>query len=484
MKQTFPLDLLVLDRTLDEPLHRQLYLRLRAMIETRKLPPGIEIPSTRSLAADLGLARNTVISAYDQLVTEGFLLNRNSARAVVVGLPERPAAGLAGKQHVPVLSRRGEVLASQRVHHGSPGQFAFHPGMPDAGSFPYREWGRLLARRAVADGERLFGTYSITGLPELRQAIAHYLRGARGVNCSAEQIVVTTGAQASFDLLARLLLDPGDVVWMEEPGYYGAQSVFTSAGAELLPLQVDASGWQLELPPDASPRIFFVTPACQHPFGMTMSIEQRLRLLELAQRHAAWIIEDDYDGEYRFDGRPVPSLQGMDQQGRVIYVGTFAKIMFPALRLGYLVLPETLIERIPNALSTTGQFAPLLLQAGVADFIEQGLMTRHLRRMRRLYAQRRKMFVERCEQELGEWLSLMQSGAGIQMVGIVGPELDDVAIAAEAAKRAVNLSPLSKYYNFAPAKRGLVLGYAACSENEISRGIMRLKSAFTAHTAR
>lgn len=480
MRQTFPLDLLVLDRTLDEPLHRQLYRRLRGMIEARELPPGFEIPSTRTLAGDLGLARNTVISAYDQLVTEGFLLNRNSARPVVVGLPERRTAAAARNCDQPLLSRRGEVLASQRVHHGAPGQFAFHPGMPDTGSFPYREWGRLLSRRAVNDGERLFGTYSITGLPALREAISDYLRGARGVKCRPEQIVVTTGAQASFDLLARLLLDPGDRVWMEEPGYYGAQSVFTSAGAELLPLEVDEGGWRLDLPPDASPRMIFVTPACQHPYGVTMSIEQRHRLFDIAHRHNAWIIEDDYDGEYRFDGRPVPSLQGMDIDGRVIYVGTFAKIMFPALRLGYIVVPDMLTERIPNALSTTGQFAPLLLQAAVADFIAEGLMTRHLRRMRRLYAQRRRFFVERCRSELAPWLKVLEQGAGIQMVGLLADGLDDLHIATLAARRALNISPLSKYYSFAASQKGLVLGYAACSESEINRGISRLKDVFSA----
>lgn len=474
MKQLFPLDSIRLEPGASEPLHRQLYWALRKMIENAQLAPGFELPSTRTMAADLAVARNTVVTAYDQLIAEGFLVGRQSARSVVIDLPRR-SADRASPKSTPVLSRRGEFLAAQRIHHGAPKQFAFHPGMPDSHIFPYREWARLLSLRTVRDGERLFGTYSVTGLDDLRLALVSYLRGARGVNCAPEQVIVTTGAQGAFDLLARLLIDPGDDVWMEEPGYYGAHSVFESAGATLRPLPVGPSGWTLEPPKGARLRIIFVTPACQHPFGVTMGIDQRLRLLDIAERHNAWVIEDDYDGEYRFDGRPAPSLQGVDQQNRVVYVGTLAKIMFPALRLGYAVVPEPLITKLPNALSTTGQFAPLILQAALADFINSGMMGRHLRRTRRLYAQRRAFFLEQCNAVLGDLVEIKSCGAGIQIPGFLRSEVDDVLVAQKAARLGLNISPLSKYFRGAPAQQGMVLGYAACDEPAIARGLTLLK---------
>ena len=475
MRQVLPLDALALDRALAEPLHHQLYRALALLIKDRALPAGSELPSTRSLAADLSLARNTVVAAYDQLVTEGYLLNRAGARPVVVDLPaglgvqERPPPGPARRP----LSKRGETMMCQPFHHGTPGQVAFHPGMPDSRSFPFGVWSRLLARRASFAGETLFGTYNVTGLPALREAIAAYLRTARGVRCTADQIVVTTGAQAAFDLLARLLLDPGEYVWMEEPGYYGAHSAFTAAGARLAPLPVDLEGWQLD-PPASAPRLVYVTPACQHPLGVTMRMEQRLRLLELADQYDAWVIEDDFDGEYRFQGRPIPAMQGSDTSGRVIYVGTFAKILFPALRLGFMVLPPALCENITHAISTTGQFAPLLLQAALADFITEGLMARHLRRMRRIYAGRRQLFHELCEARLSGRLTLLSGEAGIQVVGYLEEPIEDTRLAEFARRFGLNLSPLSKHFRHKEARSGLVLGYAACDEAQMHNGIRKL----------
>ncbi len=475
------MDLLTLDRAASDPLYRQLYWALRSVIEDRTLPAGFEVPSTRTLAGDLGIARNTVVATYDQLVTEGFLLSRLGARSVVVALPVRPTPpqSAASQPLRRAVSARGETMMQQPVHHGTPGRFAFHPGMPDARSFPYRDWSRLVAKRA-GFGETLFGTYHVAGLPALREAIAAYLRVARGVHCSAEQVVVTTGAQATFDLLARLLLDSGDSVWMEEPGYFGAQSAFVAAGARLVGLPVGINGWRLDWP-SPPPRLVFVTPACQHPFGVTMPIEQRLRLLEIAEQCDAWVIEDDYDGEYRFQGRPIPALQCMDRSGRVIYAGTFAKMLFPALRLGFMVLPQALHERMPRALSTTGQFAPLLLQAAVADFINEGLMTRHLKRMRRIYAARRRQFYELCESNLSGRLRLLPGDAGIQVVGLLNEGVDDNAVAATAEELGVNVSPLSKYYRHGQPTHGLVLGYAACDETQMRHGIQRLGKAIAAH---
>ncbi|WP_434724806.1 PLP-dependent aminotransferase family protein [Mesorhizobium sp. RIZ17] len=477
--QPFPLDMLTVNRASPEHLSRQLYHGLVAIIRGRALPPGSELPSTRALAAELGLGRNTIVAAYDQLVTEGYLANRQGARPVIVDLPEGPRETPAQEPPEPLRppSLRGQLLLSQPYHHGRPGHVAFHPGMPDAGSFPFGVWGRLVARRASHGGETLFGTYDVTGHPALKDAIAGYLYSARGVRCRPEQIVITTGAQAAFDLLARLLLDPDDTVWMEEPGYYGAKAAFTVAGARILPIPVDQErGWYLE-PPDPLPRLIYVTPACQHPLGITMRMEERLRLLDIAETANAWVIEDDFDGEYRFQGRPVPAIQSMDRSGRVIYVGTFAKLLFPALRIGFMVLPPELAGRIVNALSTTGQFAPLLLQAALADFITEGHMSRHLKRMRRIYAQRRQLFRDIVTERLRDEITLSPAEAGIQVVGYLKAGIDDIKVSQAAAKRAINVSPLSKYFQNTAATQGLVLGYAACDAAQMRDGVERLAAA-------
>lgn len=479
-RQSFPLDALNLDRAHATPLHRQLYRALRALIADRTLKPDTALPSSRALAQDLAVARNTVTAAYDQLVTEGYLANRRGARPTVVDLPSGPAADRTTEKPAcpAVHSKRGQLLMQQPVHHGEPGHMLFHPGMPDAENFPFGTWSRLLARRASHAGDALFGTYDVAGHPGLRAAISAYVKTARGVSCTPDQIVVTTGAQAALDLLARLLVDPGDEVWMEEPGYYGAQSAFVAAGARLVPLHVDMAGWRLQPPARRRLRAAYVTPSCHHPLGMTMRMEQRLRLLEIAEAQDLWLIEDDFDGEYRFEGQPVPAMQGASSSQRVIYVGTFAKILFPALRMGFMVLPRSLVPGVTRAISITGQFAPLLLQAALADFIEQGHMTRHLRRMRRIYAQRRQLFRDSWAASLSPWGELVNSDAGIQMVGLLGAGLDDRQVANRTRALGVNVSPLSMQYRLGGARNGLLIGYAAANANAIARGIAILGQTF------
>jgi GntR family transcriptional regulator / MocR family aminotransferase len=485
LPQNFPLETLTLARGSPVPLHRQLYEGLRRLIQERALIAGSGLPSTRSLAIDLAVARNTVLAAYDQLAAEGYIITRLGARPTVVDLPMTPLG--EGRAMPPVLgrklSRRGELMIRQPVHHGAPGQLAFHPGMPDPDSFPFSTWGRLIARHARFARGALFGTYHVTGHPDLRRAIAGFLKASRGVRCEPEQIVVTTGAQAALDLLARLLLDRGDTVWMEEPGYYGAQAAFTAAGAELSPLFVGESGWKLEEPAGHAPRLIYVTPSCQHPMGATMPMDQRLRLLQIAEARDAWVIEDDFDGEYRFRGQPIPAMQGADRTQRVIYVGTFAKMLFPALRLGFMVLPGTLAEGAARAISITGQFAPLILQAALADFIDEGHMAHHLRRTRRLYAARREMFQGLCRASFSEWLHIVPSDSGIQMVGLLAEGLDDHAVTAEARARGMNISPLSMQYRHGSQSQGLVLGYAGANEATMRKGIVMLEEAQRAATA-
>ncbi len=474
MKPAFPVENIVLRRATGQPLHRQLYGELRKLIEHRLLPSGSALPSTRVLATDLGLGRNTVIAAYDQLTLEGFIVTSLGTRPVVSGLPAvEPAAPIAAQLDPSDLSQRGQVMSALPFHHGKPGVMAFHPGLPDADNFPFNTWSKLMTRRTKLARGDLFGSYFITGYPPLCEAIARYLGTSRGVVCTPDQIVITNGAQSAFDILARCLTDPGDTVLMEEPGYYGAAAAFASAGARLAPLHVGEGGWSLDTMAENA-RAIFVTPSCHHPLGLTMSMEQRLNLIRFARERNAWIIEDDYDSEYRFQGRPIPALQGLAPDSRVIFVGTFAKILFPAMRLGYMVVPASLRNHFVAALSSTGQFGPLITQAALADFINEGHLTRHLRRMRRIYAERRAYFIEQFERHLGDRMSLRRTDSGIQLVaGFRGP-VDDREVARAARAEDINVSPLSLQYRARPAPSGLLMGFAASDQRTTRRAMQSL----------
>ena len=480
MGQLNTLDTILIDAQSRTTLKRQLYERLRQLIADRTLAPGSEMPSTRQFAKDLGVGRNTIVAAYEQLITEGYLQNRRTARPVVVDLPSGPMPHDDIRAHPfrPAISARGQSMINQPFYYGAAGHASFHPGMPDAQEFPFTTWSRLLARRAAGARDSLFGTYDVLGFPPLREAVANYLNAARGMRCSADQVVVIAGAQGAFDLLARLLIDPGDTVWMEEPGYFGAQAAFETAGAALAPLRVDQNGWAFDPLPDPAPRLICVTPSCHHPLGATMRMEQRLRLLEIAESCNAWIVEDDYDSEYRFQGGPIPAMHGSDESRRVIYVGTFSKLLFPALRLGFMVLPAALTQGISQAISISGHIAPLLLQAALFDFIREGHMAKHLRRTRRLYAARRDAFHSLCQQHLSEWLELAPGQSGIQTAAFCLGGLDDHAVATAAKKRGINVSPLSMQYRHGEPRQGLVLGYAATSITHMAAGINKLKAAF------
>ena len=475
-----PLDMLVLDRQADMPLHRQLYDSLRSHILDGRVPPKARLPATRELASDLGVSRNTVIAAYDALLAEGYLDSVAGSGTRVAMLPKSPARMRAdgGAPDLPQLSRRGALMTTQPRDRTIPGQIAFHPGYPEIATFPFPTWARLLASNMRQVGEDLFGYHLVSGHPRLRVAIAEYLAVSRGVKCSPDQVIVVTGAQAALDLIGRVFMDPGDHFWIEEPGYLGAYSAFLGAGGRPVPLPVGETGWQLEARNRPPPRLIFVTPSCQWPLGLIMPMDVRLRLLQIAERHDAWIIEDDYDSEYRFRGHPIPAMQGLDDSGRVIYVGTFSKTMFPSLRMAYVVVPAKLVEGFKTAVSVTGQYPPLLLQVAVADFISQGFFATHLRRMRRLYARRQRDFVASCRSRLDRWLTVNESDTGMQVVGRFKQPLDDREVLAVALRHGVDFSPISKHYRHSPPAHGMFLGYAGVEEEQARLGVERLRSAF------
>ena len=475
-----PFDALTVDRSLKVRLDRQLYEILRAYILEGRIRPGTSLPATRTLAEQLDVGRNTVVAAYDQLLAEGYVEARSGSGTRVASQLRAPtrSAKEQAPANPPRLSRRGELMASHPQPARSPGTLNFHPGFPETATFPFSTWARLLARNARRRGDDILAYPSFAGHWGLREAIAEYLAVARGVSCRPDQVIVVTGAQSALDLAARLLLDGGETVWLEEPGYLGARSALLNAGANLTPLRVHQGGWEFgdaALPP---PRLIYVTPSCQWPLGIVMGMEERLQLLAIAERHKAWIIEDDYDGEYRFRGQPVPALRGLDHAQQVIYVGTFGKTLFSSLRIGFLVAPPGLAPAFERALSATGQFAPLLLQATLADFIREGYFATHLKRMRRLYARRQTEFLKLCRQELSAWMDVSEHDAGMQSLGWLKPPLDDRKVAGAALRYGVDVQPVSINYQRDAPRQGLLLGFAGLGEREMVSAVNGLRSAF------
>jgi GntR family transcriptional regulator / MocR family aminotransferase len=474
------LDNLKVDRNRDVPIHRQIYSAIRAYILDGRLSPDMSLPATRALAQSLGVGRNTVVAAYDQLLAEGYVETRAGSRTFVTNvhgrnaIPRRsPAIG-----HARSLSRRGERIASRAQPQRTPGTLNLYPGVPDTSEFPFTAWASLIARNAKRRDDDILGIHAFAGHPRLRDTIADYLSIARGIECTADQVIVVTGAQAALDLSARILMDEGEVAWMEEPGYLGARSALIGAGARLAPLRTSRQGWGLNDPDLPPPRLVYVTPSCQWPFGTIMRMEERLKLLALANQHGAWIVEDDYDGEYRFRGQPVPALRGLDGTERVIYVGTFGKTLFSSLRLGFLVVPTELADPFNRAVSVTGQFAPSLLQVTLADFIRDGHFATHLKRMRRLYARRQAHFLELSRKHLKSWISVAENDSGLQLFGDFTGALEDCQIAAAALRQGVNVQPVSINYQHDRPTHGLLLGYAALDEREMGKAIDALKRAF------
>ena len=473
----FPFDLVAIDADSNIPIVRQLYASFRSSILSGRLPAGCMLPPTRTLANELGIGRNTVIAAYEQLLVEGYVDSRRGSGTWVASLSGQLVSRLSKPERGLVLSRRGEVIASHPQTPRAHARFNLQPGFPDLASFPYTTWARLLARSATRRAEDSLSYSDFAGHRRLREAISEYIGVARGVGCTPEQIIVTSGAQAALDLVARILMDENDSVWMEEPGYLGARSAFLGGGGRLFPLRVTDEGWIFS-EPDTPPRLIYVTPSCQWPRGKVMRMEQRIELLALAERHNAWIVEDDYDGEFRFEGRPVPALQGISGSNRVIYIGSFGKTMFSALRLGFLVAPRTLTEQFSRAISVTGQFSPLTLQLALADFITDGHFARHLKRTRRLYAQRQRHFVEYCAKRLSNWLVVEENAAGMQVMGRFTVPFDDRSVVAAARRHGLELQPVSINFFTDPAEHGLLLGFAGVDQKNAELAIEALRKTF------
>ncbi|MNO73405.1 HTH-type transcriptional regulatory protein GabR [compost metagenome] len=428
-----------LDPTLALPIYRQLYQRFREAIARGTLRPGERVPPVRGLASELGVARGTVELAYQLLASEGYLLPRGPAGTVVspqlaeriATTPQRPAA-VAEQVHPGLIAHGPQVRPLQL-------------GLPALDAFPRALWSRLAARRLRQLGPLDLVYPDPCGLAPLRAAIAAYLGVSRGIACDPAQVFICAGYQGALDLISRTLLQPGDKAWHEDPGYPRSRGLLQAAGAELVSLPVDADGLRvsdgLERATDA--RFALVTPSQQSPTGVALSLPRRLALLDWAADAGSWIIEDDYDSEYRYNGFPLPALKSLDRQGRVLYTGTFSKVLFPALRLGYLVAPESQVERFVRSAQTFSAGCPELLQATLCDFLVEGHFARHLKRTRSLYAQRRRMLRSTLEERLGERMKFADLPGGLHLIGQV--EGDDLAIAQRAHAAGLGLQALNAW---------------------------------------
>lgn len=459
---------------------------LKSQIASGLLSPGAKLPSTRSLAAEWGVSRTTVTLAYEQLIAEGYLDVRQGARArVAQGLgPLRSApkqrSALEPSDRLSAFARRlTSFTAPVATADRGPNFVDFRYGDLAAADFPVLAWKKAISAALLRRRARLhYGDPQ--GSPELRAALQGYLWRARGLRCEPQQIIVVNGSQQGLDLCARLLLDPGDPVVMENPGYHLARQAFAATGAEVVPVAVDRDGLQTTELPEA--RLAFVTPSHQFPLGGVMSAGRRQELLAWAQRAGAYVIEDDYDGEYRFDISPIPSLQSLDEAGRVIYLGTVSKTLSPALRLGYLVVPAALSDVFAKAKRLTDRHTPGLEQEALADLIGSGAYERHIRRVRRRNGERRATLLAALTGTLGEAVTIVGADAGLHVVvwlnGVARAQEDVViARAHEAGLGVYSITPsyASDPLTDRPELAGLVMGYAGLDEHAIERGVGTLK---------
>jgi GntR family transcriptional regulator/MocR family aminotransferase len=480
--------LLRLDPRRSQSLFRQIYEELRSAILEGRLKPGARLPSTRTLSEDLGVSRNTVLEAFEQLYAEGFLETRVGSGTRVVQTGEeirRIEVPKSGKRVARArsrrISRRGTAIArcAVRVSLLSGRARPFRVGTPALAEFPFKTWERLQSRHWMRMDPDTLDYSETAGQLRLRQAIASYACAARGVHCEAEQVLVVAGSQQALDLAGRVLLDAGDDVWIENPGYLGARGAWTSAGARLVPVPVDEEGLRVTDGIRHAPgaRLAYVSPSHQFPLGVTMSLERRLALLQWAERSGAWILEDDYDSEFRYDQRPLCSLQGLDTGGRVLYVGTLSKVLFPGLRLGYLIVPPDLVDAFCAARQFSDGGAPVMTQLVLADFMHEGHFERHIRRMRNLYRERRDALVDAVARHLGGILTLTRTEGGMHMVGWLDGRKSDRIAARRAAENGVDVLPLSAFDVTRRRKPGLLLGYPAFTPGQIEEAIERLARA-------
>jgi GntR family transcriptional regulator/MocR family aminotransferase len=473
----------VIDRDEAKPLHRQVYDGYREAILRGDLLPGQKIPSSRELASDISVSRFPVLHAYAQLLAEGYFESQvGSGTFIASALPEQvmPSShrgenpGHGQSEHRPVARRNNLYPAFPKDSHlrmwGS-----FGINQPASDQFPFKIWSGLVNRHSRNPSSNSLQRVDPMGSYRFRQVLCRHLRTARSVKCEPEQIMIVSGSQQALDITARVLFNPGDSVLVEEPGYNLERTLLLAAGCRLKLVPVDEQGMDIARAPRCKRvKAAFVTPSHQFPLGSTMSATRRLHLLNWAQREGAWIVEDDYDSDFRFDARPIASLQGLDVNARVIYIGTFSKMLFPSLRVGYLVIPRDLVGLFEAVRFATDIFPPYLYQEVLADFMELGHLGRYIRKMRRIYGERRTKLIESIHAEFDDFFEVHGSSAGMH-VSVTLPEgFNDLEISARASSERLVLWPLSRYYTGKHPRHGFVLGFGSTPTEYIFSAVKRL----------
>jgi GntR family transcriptional regulator / MocR family aminotransferase len=481
--------MIAVDRKAASALYRQIYDAYRTAIVDRRLRSGQRIPSTRALASELGVSRFPVLNAYAQLLAEGYFETRGGAGTVVSSsLPDQLASGeRTGARPKTIrsgprpVSRRSSILPPFEPAPWLRGWGAFSVGQIAFDQFPLQVWSNLVARHCRNMRAQSFNYGDYQGSKVFRETIATYLRTARSLHCEAEQIMIVSGSQQALEISARVLLDPGTHVWVEEPGYRLARDVFALAGSHLVPVPIDEEGLNVAagIKRCRKARAAFVTPSHQFPLGVTMSASRRLQLLDWAQNSGSWIIEDDYDSEYRYESLPIASLQGLDAHSRVIYIGTFSKVMFPALRLGYIVIPSDLVSQFLTVRRAMDLCPASLYQEVLADFIAEGHFARHIRRMRVLYRERRSKLVDSIAKELGTLVEALGDEAGMYLAVSLQNGDRDVQIAERAARQMLWVWPLSPCYLGKAPRQGFILGFGSTAAAEIPQAVRKLRDLLT-----
>jgi GntR family transcriptional regulator/MocR family aminotransferase len=482
MRRAADIELTLEPRPPGMPRQAWLYAEIHAAIHRGRLAPGARLPPSRDLARRHGVSRGTVLAALAQLTAEGYLagaVGRGTFVSAQVPLPSAaPPARLAPAAPESRLSRRGTLLARSPFPLAGRPQAArpFRPNQPDLAAFPFAVWNRIAARRSRIAQRAMLADGDARGYGPLREAIAERARRAMRIECSAEQVLIVGSVQQALDLAARLLLDPGDEVWMEDPGYAGARCIFDAAGAKVIGVPVDRKGLDVDAGVRRAPRarLAYVSAGRQAPLGVALALERRLALMRWAQRSGAWIVEDDYDSEYRYTGSPLAALKSLDTHGRVIYAGSFSKLLFPSLRLAYVVLPPRLCGPFASALSLTARHVSLLPQAVLHEFMAEGHYGRHLRRMRLAYGERAAALEQAVARRLGGHLAMLPITTGLDATAFLPAGSDDAALARAAHAAGIETQPLSAYAIDAPAPSGLVLGFAPFEPAQIEQGVAAL----------
>jgi len=473
-KDVTSLQLALRERAADTTLTSWLYQELRRAILERRLPPGARLPATRDLAVQYGISRGTVVTVFEQLQAEGYLIGKVGAGTRI---NERLSQSIL-KREAPQLRARKLPRPIQGLPTSRPA-LPFRPYEPALTEFPMEIWARVAGRRLRQASSSLLAGGDPRGYAPLREAIAAYVGSSRGVNCAAESVVVVSGVQQGLDLIARVLIKPGEAVWMEDPGYFGAIAAFRQAGARIIPVPVDQAGLSVSQGEKLCKlaKAAYVTPAHQFPLGMAMPVERRMSILMWAREAGAFLVEDDYDSEYRFDSRPIPALQGLDKAGSVIFLGSFNKVLFPSLRVGYLIAPPSLLDPLLAMRLNIDFHPPSLDHAILCDFITEGHLARHIRRMRDMYAERLATLRHEARKYLSGLLDLSEIQAGLNTAGFLRNGMSSRQAEVLAANHGIEAPGLDRFALKRRDVEGLLLGFAAFDERQIRRGIVSLADA-------